>query len=431
MSRRWILVAVLAVGLASGLWAGGKAEGGAAGKSVQLTQWVFPFATEQDDRTMFGAILTEFQKTYPNISVNLEFFPWDARRERMSTALAAGTAPDVVYLNDDMKPLFEGKILDLNKYLTKQDLADFKPAAIAASTYKGVLCYLPILINSVSLVFNMDVVQKAGITADWLNTKFLTWDDFLSYCAKVKATGAWPYTMGPADAGIIDELSNWMYQAGGDWYNADYTKSTTDTPQAIRMFKYVVSLWDNGYINPADKDKTGAEIEQGVFPAGGIGAVMVQNQNIPNAILKTNPNMHLVYAYPFKDKTVSSNGTIAGYGSFTTSKNPAEAVAWIKAITGAAGMTSIDKVVNFIPTRISLDATFKDMMKDPIFNRAVENTEWFVPTVPPSPVGPAALEEVKSGFQKMILHQASVEDAEAEMTARINKLLDDYYKKTK
>ncbi|HET6487154.1 MAG TPA: hypothetical protein VFH83_12080, partial [Spirochaetia bacterium] len=85
MSRRWILVVVLAVGLVGSLWSGGKAEGGAAGKSVQLTQWVFPFATEQEDRAMFGAILTEFQKTNPNISVNLEFFPWDARRERMST----------------------------------------------------------------------------------------------------------------------------------------------------------------------------------------------------------------------------------------------------------------------------------------------------------------------------------------------------------
>jgi len=433
----WAIVAsvgfacAIAIALvASGAWASGGTEGAAA-KKVTITHWAFPFADEAKDTAMFDQIKAEFVKTNPNITVNYEFFPWDARRERMQTALASGTGPDVVYLNDDMKPLYFGQFIDLYKYVKKEDLADFKPGTIEASSYKGVLCYLPILVNSVAIVFNMDVLDKLGYTKDWVNKKFLSWDDFTQYCDKAKAAGFWAYTMGPSKAGIVDELSSWVYQAGADYYNADVTKCTLDSPEAIRAFKYATALWEKGYINPADKDKDQNEVQQGVFPKGGVGAVMVQNQNIQNQILKNNPTMRLALAYVLKDKVPMSNGTIAGYGSFTVTKNPEAAVAWIMALTGSKGMELIDRAVNFIPTRFSVDSKFTEEMKDPLFARAVENTAWFKPTVPASPIGAAANNEIMIAYQKMILKQASVEDALKDCVAKINRLLDEYYKKTK
>jgi len=425
-----MLCAIALALVAAGAWASGGTEAAAA-KKVEVTHWAFPFVDEAKDTIMFDQVKAEFAKTNPNITVNIEFFPWDARRERMQTALSAGTGPDVVYLNDDMKPLYFGQFVNLNDYLKKEDLADFKPAAIEASSYKGVLCYLPILVNSVSIVFNLDVLDKLGYSKDWVNKKFLTWDDFAGYCEKAKAAGFWAYTMGPTKAGIVDELSSWIYQAGADYYNADVTKCTLDSPEAIRAFKYATMLWEKGYINPADKDKEQKEVQESIFPQGNIGAVMVQNQNIQNSILKTNPKMRLGVAYVLKDKAAWSNGTIAGYGSFKVTKNPEAAVAWIKALTGPTGMELIDKVANFIPTRLSVDAKLTKERNDPLFARAVENTEWFRPTVPASPVGAAANNEVMIAFQKMILKQASVEDALKDCVAKINRLLDEYYKKTK
>jgi len=265
MSKKVLLLGAIAcfVLVAQMSFAGGSSEN-AGPQKVTITQWAFPFAAEQEDKAMFEALMPELHKVAPNVDVNIEFFPWDGRRQRVLTAIAAQTTPDVVYLNDDMKPLFYPNLLDLNKYIKKADLADFKPGAIEGSTYKGELAFVPVLINSVARFVNLDLFQKLGYPESWINEQH-TWADFVQLCEKAKQAGYYCDTMGPASDAIVDELSNYLGQAGGDYYNADMTKSTLNTPEAINAFKFIVSLWDNKYINAADIDLTEVQSQESNF----------------------------------------------------------------------------------------------------------------------------------------------------------------------
>jgi len=423
-----LFVALLALVFTSSAFSGGAKESAAA-KKVKIVHWAFQFVDEASDQKMYQSFLPDLQKTAPNVEVEVEFFPWDGRRDRMLTAIAGKTAPDVVYLNDDMKPLFYPNLLDLTPYLSADELKDFKPGSIQSAKYKNELCYLPVLINSVAHFVNLDLLAKLGYPADWTEKQH-TWDEFLELCDKARKAGLTAYTMGPANASIVDELSNWIYQAGAAYYNADTTKCTLNSPEAVRAFTFLAKLWEEKYVNPADMDKTSAEVSEGVFAQGKCVAIMAQNQAITNW-KKVNPSLRVGLAYALKDKADASNGTVAGFGSFKQSKNPEAAVAWIKVLTGPNAMSVIDQQLSFIPPRFSVDAAMKAKMNDPIFNRAVENSQWFQPTVPASPVGAAANEEIKVAFQKIILKKQPVDQALEELTTKVNKLLDDYYKKAK
>jgi ABC-type glycerol-3-phosphate transport system substrate-binding protein len=395
---------------------------------VEITQWQFPFSGEAEDLIIFDELREDFSQLNPNVKVNIEFFPWGGRRERMQTALISGAGPDVVYLNDDMKPLFNGYFLDMNEYLTPEDREDFTASSLEWSSYDGTLCYLPVLVNSVAHFYNMDILEAAGIPEEWVDQKH-TWEDFTDFNEKVMKAGYTPYMMGPADASIVNELSNWLSQGGAAYYNDDKTKCTLDTPEAIKTFNYLKSLWDKGYINQANLDKSQKETTES-FPVSQVACIMAQNQLVAQfKTLYPDLDMNIKLGYPLEDVKISSNGTIAGYGSFNTTKHPAEAAAWIKTITGNKGMLLIDKALGFIPTRKSVGKVMAAEMNDSTFDRAVENSQWFVPTVPASPIGSAANEIIKSAFQEILLDVATVEDSLSRATDSINKMLDNYYEK--
>ena len=405
------------------IFAGGQADATAT-TAATVTMWAFPLVDEERDSIMFETIMEDLHESHPEITIDLEFFPWGGRRERMLTAISARVAPDVAYLNDDMKPLYEGNLLDLNDYLTAVDLKDFKPGAIDGSMYKGVLCYLPVLINSIAKFANLEMLEKAGVPASWLDSTH-TWEEFFEVCDKIKAAGMWPYTIGPQGAAVIDEFSQWVYQAGGDFYNEDMTKATMNTPEFIRALEAYALLWEK-YINPADMDKDQRQAEEATFIPGRAAIRMAQNQAIVN-IRELNPDLKVGLAYAMKDKKTISSGTIAGYGVFNQTEVPEAAVEWVKALTGETGMYLIDTTLNFIAPRFSVDARMAEDMDDPFYKRAVENSAHFVPTVPASPVSAAANEEISSLLMKMILKEATPAEVAAEMTQKVDALLNDYY----
>lgn len=403
---------------------------GGGNESIEITQWQFALTSEEGDTAIFNELKEDYAQQYPDVNVNVEFFPWGGRRERMQTALVSGAAPDVAYLNDDMKPLYDGYFLNMNNYLTKEDKDDFTKASIESSSYKGVLCYLPILIDTRAPIYNMDILEAVGIPEEWVDEQH-TWDEFMDLLDKVKSAGYTPYTMGPAETSIIDEFTDWIYQAGGSYYNDDMTESTINSPEAVKAFKFMTALWDNGYINRADLDKSQKEIQE-AFLDSGVAVFMNANTRINN-LKQENPGreVNLKLGYALKDVQIASCGTIAGFGGFSTTKHPEEAAAWIRTLTGIKGMTRIDEAIGFIPPRKSVYDILVQKGTDSTFDRAVENSQWFVPVVPASPVSGSTSAILQSAFQSMILGESTVEDALDQAAADINKLLDTYYSNTK
>ena len=392
-----------------------------AARGATVKMWAFPLHSEQDDmKNIFGPVLEEFAKMEPDIKVEINFFPWDARRERMLTAIAARVAPDAAYINDDMVAMFEGKLLSLEKYVSAKDLEDFKPGTIKGASYKGHLMFMPILMNTQAPFYNLDYLEKAGFSSQWANTPH-TWDEFFEAARKIKAMGQWSYTSGIANAGVINDWDNWLYQAGGDYFSEDRTKSLFDSPEALEAMENYVYIWDN-FVNPADRDKTTAEARDSF--GQGRAAIYIGQNHFISSWKKDNPALasRLVYGYALKRKVAASEGTVAGYGVFAQTRNPEAAVKWVKQMTGPTGMFLLDTAVNFIAPRYSIDRKVSETINDAVFNRAIENSVWFR-SLAVSPIGAAAFEEAKIAIQNAVLHKKTSREALLEAKNKIDKLL--------
>ncbi len=420
-----MMLALLFLGAA--LVAASGSKEGEAGKlkEVEVTFWAFPLgSTDDESMAFYDSAVEVLAKDQPHIKVTIELFPWGGRREKMLTSLAAGTNPDAAYLNDDMKPLFEGNLLDLYEYITEEELKDFNPSTIEAATYRGALAYLPVLSNASAMFYNMKLMEKAGYSREYANS-FHTWEDFIAACEKVRATGEWPY-LGYLVEAATNHFSPWLYQAGGEWFNKDVTKSTIGSPQGIEAARMQVLLWEK-YINPAFKDAPNKTISE-AFEQDKAAMLLGQNHWIKNW-LQHNPDLDLVFGYPLENKKKATSGTVAGYGVFSATKHPRETADWVKALTSYPAMLDFCTKTAFVPPRISVLEKMAAESTDAVFKRAAEDQQWFRVGVPASPVGPGHVEAWRVALQKMVLTNVPAEQAMAEFDGKATALLDDYYRK--
>jgi fructooligosaccharide transport system substrate-binding protein len=100
-----------------------------------------------------------------NVTVTFEAVPFPELFPKIETAVAAGTVLDLFMADGpDIKHYAYNKaIVPLDKYFTKEELAQFLPQNVEAGTYKGVF-YSPGTLESCSLMFyNKDMTDEAGV----------------------------------------------------------------------------------------------------------------------------------------------------------------------------------------------------------------------------------------------------------------------------
>lgn len=80
-------------------------------------------------------------------------------------ALSAGTAPDLFYVDIFWsESLFAtGKVEPLDRYFSKQEVAEFLPNLVQAFTYGGKLYGIPKDFNTLALEYNKDLFDEAGV----------------------------------------------------------------------------------------------------------------------------------------------------------------------------------------------------------------------------------------------------------------------------
>ena len=97
----------LCLGMVIGLMTGATAQ---ADDEVKLTFWKSPHSDREDE--IWASMIAEFNKEYPNISVEFLNVAWDSVVEKETAAFAAGSGPDISFQTEQF-PLYAK-----NGYLT-------------------------------------------------------------------------------------------------------------------------------------------------------------------------------------------------------------------------------------------------------------------------------------------------------------------------
>ncbi len=294
---------------------------------VTLTFW-HGYNTDTETPFLEKTVIPAFEASHPNIKVQDVDIPYDQFHQKLITAMAGGTAPDLARLDIIWVPEFAdmGALTALDTDMS--DFGTYKdavfPGPLSTTFLNGHYYGLPLDTNTRVLVYNKDVFSKAGIA-----NPPATIDEFLADCAKIKALG--PNTYCFADGGTYGwAVDPWIWSFGGAMTDAKLTKASgaLNGPNTVAAYQFLKDMLDKGYLHPGIKGG-------GVDTWGGLGkgqiAMILEGPWFPPSFEKQFPNVK----YGMALMPAGKGGSISVVGGediavFQQSKNKAAAEEFIR-----------------------------------------------------------------------------------------------------
>lgn len=204
-----------------------------------------------ETKALTEKVIPAFEKKFPNIKVQQQAVPYDEFRKKLLTAIAGGTAPDVIRSDIIWVPEFAemGALVALDELMP--DFATLKAQVfegpLSTNFWKGKYYGLPLDTNTRVLMWNKEMYDAAGVGAPPK-----TMDEFLEVCEKIKALGEDKYCF--ADGGTYAWAVNpWIWSFGGDITDPEITKATgyLNGPDTVAAYEFLLNLYKNGYLSPS------------------------------------------------------------------------------------------------------------------------------------------------------------------------------------
>lgn len=253
---KMLIVALIMLASMASLIASPQAEAPAASSPRVVTFW--SLFTGRDGE-FFDAIIEAFNASHTDIQLKNDMVKFDDYYTKLTAALAAGNAPDLVVCHQgNMLPYVEaGQLLALDDYLKEINapLNDFVAAPLEACRFDGKLYSLPLDVHPIIMYVNMDVLKAAGITE-----LPKTMEDMIADAVQVQEkTGKMGLdidnTTATYKAYTLTRLFfSFMYQQGGTFLNADNTKAAFNNAYGERALKDLQDMVQKYKTTPAGLD---------------------------------------------------------------------------------------------------------------------------------------------------------------------------------
>jgi len=177
--------------------------------------------------------------------------------QKLNTEFAAGTAPDIFYVDDSLAQTYasEGVLLDLTQYINEfkskalvANPANYYPNTLVDVRYSGHYYALPWIAQPVVMYYNPKLFQQAHLPIPSPNW---TWQDFMRDAKKLTNPSKGIYGYLQSNGWPPVEMYIWSY--GGDIYNASKTKALLNTPADIKGLTLMADMVKEGVVPPLAK----------------------------------------------------------------------------------------------------------------------------------------------------------------------------------
>lgn len=221
---------------------------GSADKEIEISMWLI--GSEGQAITIKELAKDFYRQTH--IKVKCDAISWGDAHSKYLTAIAGGVAPDIGTMGLTWGTEFAnlGTMVDL-KTAYPDEVKAIKESVFSglwgSIEYNGKVYGIPFDMTEYVVYYRNDIISKPPGT----------WDELTSLLADLKTK----------EKGMIFDWGslNWigyspfLWQAGGDYYNSDYTKVIIDSPEAETALKFFRDLYTK-YNVP----KTKIPLEQGM-----------------------------------------------------------------------------------------------------------------------------------------------------------------------
>ncbi|WP_327291896.1 ABC transporter substrate-binding protein [Streptomyces sp. NBC_01198] len=258
LGRRLAAAATGIVLVAAATACGGGSSGAGGRTHLVYRTW--------DDQQKIGLekVMKAFEATHPNIDVSVELLPYDQYWTKLTADVVAGTAPDLFWMQTTEFPDFvtKGVLADLSGDI--KDTSIYNKTVVDAYTYQGKLYGVPKDMGDVAMLYNKDLLAKAGITMP----DQLTWapdgsGTFLPLLRKLTVDDQGRHPDDPGfDAKKVKtwgfaswnhyqtQWMNWMVSNGGQLIDKPFGKFAFNSPQDVAALQWGVDLSRKYHVSP-------------------------------------------------------------------------------------------------------------------------------------------------------------------------------------
>lgn len=298
--------------------------------------------------TFFNDLDAKYQKTNKNVTIKWTDIPYDSMQQKLITAVAGGTAPDVVNLNTQLALTLAGKdaLVDLNKEATTEQKSIYVKTLYDSAKIGDSVYAFPWYASPSVTIYNKALFTKAGIELP------KTYDDVFKLAKTMKdKTGAYLYTP--------DEFINLLFLSKIDILDSTKTKAAfnnSDTLSLVAKYKTAVTA---DIIPKTDWGKWDNELK--LFETGKLAIINSSGSSI-SRIKDEAPDVYknLGIASPVTGTAGVSLDPLMNVVVMSASKNHTAAIAFANYITNDDNQLAFCKKVAIFPstTKAAADSYF-------------------------------------------------------------------------
>ncbi|KJJ85210.1 family 1 extracellular solute-binding protein [Candidatus Omnitrophus magneticus] len=389
---------------------------GSSTKKNEIVMWLV--GSEAQARTIMELGKSFTEKT--GVKVSCQAISWGNAHSKYLTSIAGDVTPDIgtMGLTWGMEFGELGALVDLNKDF-KEDIMEIQktnfPGLVESSKLGDKIFGVPFDMSIQLIYYRTDMIKNVPDT----------WEDLLVLLADLKSQGKGMVI----DWGSLDWIgfAPFLWQAGGNFYNEDYTKVTLDTPSAAKAMDFFASLYKNGV------PKTTVPLEQGIrigdYPIAFSGNWKIISLTLGAPEIKGKWKIAMLPKGPTGKRTSFIGGRIMSV--FSKSNMKKESVEFIKFLSQSdiqvklynASMETED---SYLPPNID---TWKSLEMDQAMKEVLEKQAWEAKG-PPAVLGwDGSTRFVNYAIQMVILKDAKSADELKKANEEIQKELDKILKK--
>jgi len=214
MKGRLLAVLPLLLLIPALVFAGGKAEGGAAGEQ-KVTLSLFTQAPGAYPE-IFPEIIRNYEAKHPGVRVDMRVVGYGEYQSSLATMIAAGEAPDVFLENQggDLWGVAQaGEVMDLTPYLDaeggkwRRQMYDYIPDLLS---WNGRVYAIAASLNNLQIIVNKGMLEQYGLALPERTDELIRMAEF------GKGKGVSPIAFATADLwGAVDLFMVFVHQQGG------------------------------------------------------------------------------------------------------------------------------------------------------------------------------------------------------------------------
>lgn len=311
--------------------AGAKAEDGTV-----IEFWTIDLKAAFGD--FFDEMIAKYEEENPGVKVNWTDVPFDDIKSKLVTAVAGGTAPDVVNLNTEMTLTLagQGALVDLNAEATDEQKNIYteslwKSASIGDSVYA-----FPWYASPDIMFYNKELFEKAGMETP------KTFDEALSKCEEFHdKTGAYIFTP--------DTFFNILVSENISIINEDGTKATFNNDETLALLDKYKSYTDKGALSKTKWGDWDEELKQ--FESGTLAIVSSSGSSL-SRVKDEAPDIYekIAITTPLTGANGLSRNPLMNLVVPTASSNHEVAIAFANYVTNDANQLAFCKTVSIFPS---------------------------------------------------------------------------------